>query len=228
MRLHTREGFWVGCTDTVKESALKVDSGKKIPCRTGEPNLRHQRDVLNQLSYMQSLYLQGCLPTVQFVSILQGKTTQIQKCKVLLIRTMRNHFCQNTICFEQFIILHAAQASDLCFPSYFPPSCFLKLLRVTGHRYFYPGKMSEGKRKKEVQGRHRDSCSCSQYIRQTTSFCHRQKAENAFCSPCTCCTCRPMSSATCMAGTCMCDLRMAAHAGRDDIAWCMKLSRGKY
>ena len=28
-----------GCTDTVRESALKVDSGKKIPCRTGELNL---------------------------------------------------------------------------------------------------------------------------------------------------------------------------------------------
>ena len=23
-----------GCTDTVKESAMKVDSGRKIPCRT--------------------------------------------------------------------------------------------------------------------------------------------------------------------------------------------------
>ena len=28
-----------GCTDTVRESALKVDSGRKIPCRTGESNL---------------------------------------------------------------------------------------------------------------------------------------------------------------------------------------------
>ena len=32
-----------GCTDTVRESALKVDSGRKIPCRAGESNLRQQR-----------------------------------------------------------------------------------------------------------------------------------------------------------------------------------------
>ena len=29
-----------GCTDTVRESALKVDSGRKIPCRTGESKER--------------------------------------------------------------------------------------------------------------------------------------------------------------------------------------------
>ena len=41
------------CTDTVKESALKVDSGRKIPCRTGESNLpqRHAGPTLYQLSY---------------------------------------------------------------------------------------------------------------------------------------------------------------------------------
>ena len=27
-----------GCTDTVRESALEVDSGRKIPCRTGDSN----------------------------------------------------------------------------------------------------------------------------------------------------------------------------------------------
>ena len=32
-----------GCTDTVRESALKIDSGKKIPCRTGGSNLRQRR-----------------------------------------------------------------------------------------------------------------------------------------------------------------------------------------
>ena len=44
-----------GCTDTVKESALKVDSGRKIPCPTGESNLRHQRagPTLYQLSYIR-------------------------------------------------------------------------------------------------------------------------------------------------------------------------------
>ena len=30
----------------VKESALKVDSEKKIPCRTGESNLRQRRGGL--------------------------------------------------------------------------------------------------------------------------------------------------------------------------------------
>ena len=33
-----------GCTDTVRESALNVDSGRKIPCRTGESNLHQRRD----------------------------------------------------------------------------------------------------------------------------------------------------------------------------------------
>ena len=43
-----------GCTDTVEESALKVDSGRKIPCRTGESKLRRQRAglMLYQLSYI--------------------------------------------------------------------------------------------------------------------------------------------------------------------------------
>ena len=42
-----------GCTDTVRESALKVDSGRKIPCRTGESNLPQPRagSTLCQLSY---------------------------------------------------------------------------------------------------------------------------------------------------------------------------------
>ena len=33
-----------GCTDNKRESALKADSGKKIPCRTGESNLRDETD----------------------------------------------------------------------------------------------------------------------------------------------------------------------------------------
>ena len=38
----------------VKESALKVDSRRKIPRRTGESNLRHRRadPTLYQLSYI--------------------------------------------------------------------------------------------------------------------------------------------------------------------------------
>ena len=43
-----------GYTDTVRESALKVDSGRKIPYRTGESNLRQQRAglMLYELSYI--------------------------------------------------------------------------------------------------------------------------------------------------------------------------------
>ena len=43
-----------GCTDTARESALKVDSGKKNPCRIGESNLHQRRDglMLYQLSYI--------------------------------------------------------------------------------------------------------------------------------------------------------------------------------
>ena len=43
-----------GCMDTVRESAPKVDSRRKIPRRTGESNLRHRRadPTLYQLSYI--------------------------------------------------------------------------------------------------------------------------------------------------------------------------------
>ena len=43
-----------GCTDTEKESALKVDCGRKIPSRTGKSNLRLQRagPMLCELSYI--------------------------------------------------------------------------------------------------------------------------------------------------------------------------------
>ena len=46
----------VSCTDTVRESALEVDSGRKIPCRTGDWNPRqysawHFSRTLYQLSY---------------------------------------------------------------------------------------------------------------------------------------------------------------------------------
>ena len=42
------------CADTVRESVLKVDSGRKIPCRSGESNLRRLRagPMLYQLSYI--------------------------------------------------------------------------------------------------------------------------------------------------------------------------------
>ena len=43
-----------GCTDTVRDSAPKVDSGRKIPCRTGESNLPQRRagSTLYRLSYI--------------------------------------------------------------------------------------------------------------------------------------------------------------------------------
>ena len=43
-----------GCMDIVRESALKADSGRKIPCRTRESNLRRRRTgpMLYQLSYI--------------------------------------------------------------------------------------------------------------------------------------------------------------------------------
>ena len=42
------------CTDTVRDFALKVDSGRKIPCRTRESNLCQRRasPMLYQLSYI--------------------------------------------------------------------------------------------------------------------------------------------------------------------------------
>ena len=43
-----------GVQTHIRESALKVDSGRKIPCRTGESNLHQQHDSLmlsNQLGY---------------------------------------------------------------------------------------------------------------------------------------------------------------------------------
>ena len=42
-----------GCTGTLRESAQKVDSGRKIPCCTGELNLRQQcgGQMLYQLNY---------------------------------------------------------------------------------------------------------------------------------------------------------------------------------
>ena len=45
------------CTDTIRESALKAVSGRKIPCRTRESNLRRQRarPMLYQLSYIPTL-----------------------------------------------------------------------------------------------------------------------------------------------------------------------------
>ena len=52
-----------GCTDTVRESALKVDSGIKIPCRTGDSKSNPRQNcarlfsrTLYQLSYSRPDY----------------------------------------------------------------------------------------------------------------------------------------------------------------------------
>ena len=52
-----------GCRDTVRESALKADSGRKIPCRTGDSNSNPRQycarlfsRTLYQLSYSRPDY----------------------------------------------------------------------------------------------------------------------------------------------------------------------------
>ena len=62
-----------GCADIVRvrESALKVDSGRKIPCRTGEFNQhrRRVRPMLYQLSYISTPTYHSIIITYQLVSI---------------------------------------------------------------------------------------------------------------------------------------------------------------
>ena len=52
-----------GCTVTVRESALKFDSGRKIPCRTRESHLRQRRagPALSQLR---------CIPIIIIITII--------------------------------------------------------------------------------------------------------------------------------------------------------------
>ena len=52
--LHTDAMAQEGCTGTVRESALKADPGRKIPCRTRESNLPERRagPTLYQLIYV--------------------------------------------------------------------------------------------------------------------------------------------------------------------------------
>ena len=47
-----------GVRTHVRESALKVDSGRKIPCRIGESHLSQRRDgpMLYQLNYVPTPY----------------------------------------------------------------------------------------------------------------------------------------------------------------------------
>ena len=45
-----------GCTDTVRESAPEIDSGEKIPCRTGDSNPRQHCAWLFSLALYQLRY----------------------------------------------------------------------------------------------------------------------------------------------------------------------------
>ena len=72
-----------GCTDTVRESALRVDSGRKIPCRTGESNLRQRRagPALYRLSYISATspsleQLYEILPFMQCSTMKELKPSQ--------------------------------------------------------------------------------------------------------------------------------------------------------
>ena len=62
-----------GCTDTVEKSALKVDSGRKVPCCTGESNLCWQRagPMLYQLSYIPPMTYS--LPSSHLSLICEGR-----------------------------------------------------------------------------------------------------------------------------------------------------------
>ena len=49
-----------GCTDTVRESALEADSGRKIPCVTGDSNPRQYCALLfSRTLYQQSYSLRS-------------------------------------------------------------------------------------------------------------------------------------------------------------------------
>ena len=59
-----------GCPDTVRESALKDNSGRKIPCCTGESNLRRMR--AGPMLY-QPICIPSSTPTFISVDILQTR-----------------------------------------------------------------------------------------------------------------------------------------------------------
>ena len=67
-----------GCTDTIRESTLKVDSGRKIPCRTRLSNRRQQRagsDALaTELHPHPYLILMDCLIGIVSYSFIQTET----------------------------------------------------------------------------------------------------------------------------------------------------------
>ena len=56
-----------GCTDTVRESALEIDCGRKILCRTGDPNPR--QSVLRLAFQSDALPTELCLTPFNNVSV---------------------------------------------------------------------------------------------------------------------------------------------------------------
>ena len=74
-----------GCTDALGESALKVDSLRKIPCRTGEADLRQRcaGPTLYQLSYIPT---GNVLDTVRLTRLHKTKT-----------RTKQNNFFSTSL-----------------------------------------------------------------------------------------------------------------------------------
>ena len=72
-----------GCTDIVRESALKVDSGRKIPCRTWDWNLPQQRagPTLYQLSYIPTSPTPYLKQTLVFIRTLKvGRSRKVNRC----------------------------------------------------------------------------------------------------------------------------------------------------
>ena len=70
------------CTDTVRESALKVDAGRKILCRTGKSNLRqrHAGPTLYQLSYIPIPFPIGAVSVPHpFGPLLKSATAPTQR-----------------------------------------------------------------------------------------------------------------------------------------------------
>ena len=75
----------------VRESALKVDSGRKLPCRTRKSNLRQRRasPTLYQLSYIPTpnmVYLTGIV--LLFVCLLFGRHSTRWPLDRKLVRTL--------------------------------------------------------------------------------------------------------------------------------------------
>ena len=80
-----------GVRTRVRASALKVDSGRKIPCRTGESKLRQRRagPTLYQLSYIHALF--SCFfPTTEVISVLYFRKVNASEA---LKRIFRSWLC---------------------------------------------------------------------------------------------------------------------------------------